>query len=464
MGPAEALAWLDAHVNLETGLGSPPSSPPSSPPPGSSSGPGGAPPDRAPAPGARRGAPTLERIRSLTDLLGSPQSAYPSVHVTGTNGKTSVVRITAALLGAVGLDVGSFTSPHLERVEERLVRAGEPVTAEDLADLLTRIRIVETALADPPSWFEILTAAALEWFADVGVDVAVVEVGLGGTWDATAVVESTVAVVTNVAIDHVEYLGPTRESIATDKAGIVGPADTLVLGETDPALAGIFLDRRPAAVLRRGADFGVREQRLAHRGRLVHLFTPGGDYPDLHLPLHGAHQADNAAVALAAAEAFLGRALPPDVVAEALAGVTSPGRLEVVGHQPMVLLDGAHNVAGAEALAAARREEFPDSPCTLVVGLLREKDPREMLAALGAPAAARVVACRPPSPRALDPSVVAAAAVALGVPADAVEVIDDPADALAHARAVTRADGQIVVTGSLYVVGAARSSLRVASP
>lgn len=437
MGPAEVRAWLDAHVNLETGVG-------------------------APAVG-RRGAPTLGRIRALTGLLGSPQSAYPSIHVTGTNGKTSVVRITAALLAAAGLNVGAFTSPHLERVEERLARNGEPIPPDDLDDLLGRVRIAEAGMAEPPSYFEIVTAAALEWFADLGVDVAVVEVGLGGTWDATTVVESTVAVVTNVAIDHVEYLGPTRASIAADKAGIVGPADTLVLGETDPALAEIFLARGPGAVWRRDVDFGVREQRLAHRGRLLHLFTPGGDYPDLHLPLHGAHQADNAAVALASAEAFLGRPLAPDLVGEALAGVTSPGRLEVVGHQPMVLLDGAHNVAGAEALATARREEFPDSPCTLVVGLLREKEPHEMLEALGAARAARVVVCRPPSPRALDPAVLAAAAVDLGVPVARVEVVDDPAEALRRARESTPPDGQVVVAGSLYVVGAARASLHAGS-
>ncbi len=438
MGPTEALAWLDSHVNLETGLGAPPAA-------------------------RGRSGPTLDRIRELTDLLGSPQAAYPAVHVTGTNGKTSVVRMTSALLEAAGLSVGAFTSPHLERVEERLARDGEPVPTVELAELIDRIRLAEAAMPEPPSYFEIVTAAALEWFADLAVDVAVVEVGLGGTWDATTVVESTVAVVTNVAIDHVEYLGPTRESIAADKAGIVGPADTLVLGETDPALAGIFLCRAPAAVWRRGVDFGVREQRLAHRGRLLHLYTPGGDHPDVHLPLHGAHQADNAAVALASAEAFLGRALPRDVVEQAFAGVTSPGRLEVVGRQPMILLDGAHNVAGAEALAAARAEEFPDSPCTLVVGLLREKEPHEMLDALGAPAAAHLVACRPPSPRALDPSAVAAAAVDLGVPEAAVEVVDDPAAAFARARAVTPPDGQIVVAGSLYVVGAVRASLRIGS-
>ncbi len=438
MHPAEALAWLDAHVNLETGVG-------------------------APAPAPRRAGPTLDRIRALTRLLGSPQSSYPAIHVTGTNGKTSAVRITAALLEAAGLNVGAFTSPHLERVEERLVRNGEPVGREELAELLGRIRLAEASMSGPPSYFEVVTAAALEWFADLGVDVAVVEVGLGGTWDATTVVESTVAVVTNVAIDHVEYLGPTRETIAADKAGIVGPADTLVLGETAPGLAEIFLSRGPEAVLRRGTDFGVREQRLAHRGRVLHLFTPGGDYPDLHLPLHGAHQADNAAIALASAEAFLGRPLPHDVVADALAGVTSPGRLEVVGRQPMVLLDGAHNVAGAEALAVARREEFPDSPCTLVVGLLREKEPHEMLEALGAAASARVVVCRPPSPRALDPHVVAAAAVDLGVAPLSVDVVDDPGAALDRARAVTPPDGQIVVTGSLYVVGAVRASLRIGS-
>jgi dihydrofolate synthase/folylpolyglutamate synthase len=429
-----ARAWLDAHVNLEsTGL-----------PPGA---------DR------RATAPTLERIEALVGLLGSPQQSYPEIHLTGTNGKTSVARMTSALLEACGLSVGTYTSPHLEEMNERLVWNGEPVDDPTLAQLLSRIADVEAHLPDRPSYFEILTAAALTWFSDVAVDVAVVEVGVGGTWDATNVVDGRVAVVTNVSVDHVEYLGPTREQIATDKAGIVKPGATLVLGETDPALVPLFLDRDAGAVVARDDDFGVTGNRPAHAGRVVDLFTPAGRYDEVYLPLHGAHQADNAAAALTAAECFLERPLSEDVVSDAFRGVRSPGRLEVLGHQPLALLDGAHNVAGAHALRAALADEFPDSPRTLVVGLLREKEPHEMLEALDAKHAAHLLCCRPPSPRALDPAAVAAAGADLGVDPARIGTFDTVDDAVAHARSITDDDAQIVVTGSLYTVGAARHAL-----
>lgn len=430
----EARAWLEAHVNLETGVG-------------------------VPAGASRRlTAPTLDRIGALVELLGSPHLAYPAVHLTGTNGKTSVAGMTAGLLAASGLSVGSFTSPHLERVNERIAWNGEPIGDADLDELLARVAEVEPFLSDRPSYFEILTAAALARFSDLAVDAAVVEVGLGGTWDATNVVGGNVAVVTNVSIDHVEYLGPTREDIAAEKAGIVKDGATLVLGENDPALVPIFLDRGAARLVTRGVDFGVRANAPAHGGRLVELFTPGASYPGLFLALHGSHQADNAAAALAAAECFLERPLDAELVAEAFASAHSPGRLEVVGHQPLVLLDGAHNVAGAHALVAALVEEFPATPRTLVVGLLREKEPHEMLAALGAATVDRLVCCRPPSSRGLDPEAVAGAAVDLGLDRGRVSVVDSVVDALRYARATTRPDGQVVVAGSLYVVGAARAA------
>jgi dihydrofolate synthase/folylpolyglutamate synthase len=293
----------------------------------------------------------------------------------------------------------------------------------------------------------------------VAVDVAVVEVGLGGTWDSTNVVDAVVPVVTNISIDHVEYLGPTRADIAADKAGIIEPGSTLVLGETDPELVELFAARRPAHILRRDRDFAVEEDHVAHGGRLVDFRTPGARYDEVLVPLHGGYQALNAAVALTAVEAFLGRASDPDVVSDACAAFTSPGRLEVVGHQPLVLLDGAHNVAGAHALIDALGEEFPDSARTLVVGLLREKDPREMLDALGAAQAARIVCSRPPSPRALEPHLLGEAAVELGVPPERVDVVELVAEAVARALATTPPDGQVIVAGSLYVVGAARAVL-----
>jgi len=431
----EAIAWLDAHVNLETGVGAPTGA------------------DR------RKQAPTLERIRALLELLGSPQVEYPAIHVTGTNGKTSAVRMATALLGGAGLSVGSYTSPHLERVNERIAWDGDPIGDAMLAEVLTHVAAAEDHLAHRPSYFEVLTAAAFDLFADVAVEVAVVEVGLGGTWDATNVLDAGVAVVTNVSIDHVEYLGRTRDEIAADKAGIIRPGATLVLGEDEPEMLRHFADREPGLTLRRGRDFGVGANRLAHGGRLVDLYTPGARYGEVFLAVHGAHQAQNASVALCAAEAHLGVPLSPEVVADVFATVRSPGRLEVVGHRPLVLLDGAHNVAGAHALVAALDEEFAGGERTLVVGLLREKEPREMLEALAAFGASHIVCTSPPSPRALDPMAIADAAESLGVPVDRIDVVVDAEAALERAFDVTPADGQVIVTGSLYLVGAARAAL-----
>lgn len=436
MNYPESIAWLDAHVNLETGVGF------------------------TPAPTRERGAPTLDRITELTALLGTPQAEFDAVHVTGTNGKTSVARMVATLLEASELSVGLATSPHLERVNERIEWNGEPIPDPELARVLGQIRTIEEFLGESPSYFEIMIAAAFTYFADVAVHVGVVEVGMGGTWDATNVLDAAVAVVTNVGIDHVEYLGPTRADIAADKAGIIREDATLVLGETDPELVPIFLDRRPAEVWMRDRDFRVRRSVLAHGGHVVDLEVAGTRYDDVFLPLHGAHQVDNAAVALAAAQAGRGAPLDDAVVHAGFAAVTSPGRLEVMGTQPLVLLDGAHNVAGAHALVRALREEFASAPRTLVVGLLREKDPAEMLGALDVTGVERLVCTQPPSPRALDPGAVADAAIALGVDDDRIDVAADVAAAVGRARDVTAADGQIVVTGSLYVVGAARHALR----
>jgi dihydrofolate synthase / folylpolyglutamate synthase len=431
----DSRAWLDSHVNLERQVGV--------------------------ASGSRRRlAPApLSRMEALVELLGSPQLQYPAIHITGTNGKTSAARIATALLVAAGLSVGTDTSPYLERFNERICWNGEPIPDDDLDRILARIADLEPLLPDRPSYFEIVNSVALEWFADVAVDVAVIEVGLGGTWDSTNVVDGQVAVVTNVELDHVEYLGPTRLDIAQEKAGIVKPGATLVLGERDPELVPVFLERGPGRVFARGTDFGVRSNALAIGGRVLDLFTPYASYRDVFLPLHGAYQGDNAAAALAAVECFLDRALGDDVVATALAAAESPGRLEVVAHRPLVVIDGTKNIAGARAVRAALDEEFPRAHRTWVVGVLRQKDPVEMLEALGVSPDDRVVCCRAEIPRAREPREIADAALALGVSPDRVEVIAGVADAVLHAVATSDADGQVVIAGSLYVAGPARSAL-----
>jgi dihydrofolate synthase/folylpolyglutamate synthase len=424
---AGAIDWLAEHVNLEA--------------------------DPTPRAAARR----LDRVRRILGLMGDPQTAYPVIHLTGTNGKGSTARIATSLLRARGLSVGTYTSPHLERMNERMAWNGEPVSDEDLADVLSAVADLEPLLDSPPTYFEILTAAAFRWFADVAVDVAVIEVGLGGRWDATNVADGQVVAVTNVALDHSDTIGPTLADIAFEKAGIVKPGSALVLGETDPALAGIFLDAGADEIVERGRDFGWSANALALGGRALDLYTPRSGYPGVFLAAHGAYQGDNAAVALAAVESFFGAPLPLERVVEGMAAVRIPGRLEVVSRKPLCVLDGAHNPAGAQAASDAVDEAFGlVEGRVLVVGLNHGRDPTEMLEALNVGASRLVVACPPPSPRAIPAAEVAAAAERLGTPAQAVASV---AEAVDLALADASEEELVLVTGSLYVVGAARAWL-----
>ena len=426
-----ALAWLDSHIDFES---------------------------TAPTVRTR---PSLERMRTLAALLGDPQSAYPSLHITGTNGKGSTAAMATALLGARGLKVGTYTSPNLSRVNERIACDGEPIDDAAFTDLLAQLAGVASVMDEPPTRFELLTAAALTWFADEAVDVAVVEVGLGGTWDCTNVVDGTVCVVTSIGFDHAEVLGPTLEDIARDKSGIFGPGARVVVGETDPGLVDLL--RRAAAdagagpTWVRGEAFACTSNRMAVGGRLIDLRTPGAAYGELLLPLHGSHQADNAACALAAVEAFFGAPLHEDVVAEGLGSVRVPGRLEVVGRQPLVLVDGAHNAPGMVVLARSLMEELAVPGETVaVVGMLGGRDPSTMLGSLAEAGVRSVVCCTPDSPRALPATVIAEAARALGM---AAEVVEEPAQATRAAVAAAGPEDRIVVCGSLYVVADAREAL-----
>ncbi|MGH9114294.1 MAG: bifunctional folylpolyglutamate synthase/dihydrofolate synthase [Acidimicrobiales bacterium] len=409
----------------------------------------------------RRPLPDLGRMRRLVDVLGNPEAAAPVIHVTGTNGKTSTARGVTSLLTARGLRAGTFTSPHLERIHERITADGEPITDDDLAAVLGDLAGLEGLLGDGDrlTWFEALTGAALRWFADRPVDVAVIEVGLGGRWDATNVVEADVAVVTNIGLDHIEFLGPTRSDVAREKAGVVKPGSTLVLGEEDPQLLPIFEAERPAALWLAGRDYGCVRNELAVGGRTLDLRTPGASYDGVWLDLHGAHQGENFASALAAVEAFFGSPLDDRLVREAASTVRSPGRLEIVGRQPLVVLDGAKNLEGAHRAAAAVAEEFGAVRSEiLVVGMLQGKEPGPMLDALGARRARLVGDCPAPSPRTPPAEAVAAAATGLGIEAVVAHSVPDALDA---AFSEADADDLILVTGSLYVVGAARAALAV---
>jgi dihydrofolate synthase/folylpolyglutamate synthase len=397
-------------------------------------------------------------MRELAAVLGDPQHQQPTVHITGTNGKGSVARMVTALLGAHDLSVGTYTSPHLETINERISRNGEPISDDALAAVLTDLAGLEQLLTHTPSYFELLTAAALRWFSDEAVGAAVVEVGLLGRWDATNVVDGVVSVLTNVGRDHTEGVGDWRREVAEEKAGIVKPGSTFVLGETDPALEPIFQATPAREIWRRDDDFGCTANRLAVGGRVLDLRTPGRSYDEVFLGLHGEHQGDNAAVALAAAEAFFDRPLDDDLVREAFAAVRNPGRFEVVSRDPLVVLDGAHNPDGAHALAATLDEGFTVlGDRRLVVGVLEGREPGELLDILGAAQALEVVCCAPHSPRALDPKALADEVAALG---GTPRVVPDVEDALRHVLAASAADDAVVVTGSLYTVGAARAACR----
>ena len=400
----------------------------------------------------------LDNMRELCGVLGDPQHAQPTVHVTGTNGKGSVARMVTRLLGAHDLPTGTYLSPHLERVNERISRNGEPIADDQLAAVLSDLAGIEPLLEHRPSYFELLTAAALRWFADEAVAAAVVEVGLLGRWDATNVVDGLVAVLTNVGQDHTDGAEGWRERIADEKAGIVKPGSTFVVGETSSQLRPVF-DATPAKERwYRDQDFGCVDNRLAVGGRLVSLRTPGGAYDDVFLPLHGEHQGDNAAVAVAAAEAFFERPLDDALVREALGSVQNPGRFEVIRHDPLVIFDGAHNPDGARAAVTTLDEGFTVAgDRRLVVGTLAGRDPEELLRILGADRAAQVVCCTPDSPRAIPATELAEMVRSLG---GTPRIVPDVGDALATALEHAADDDVVLVTGSLYTVGAARAAAR----
>jgi dihydrofolate synthase/folylpolyglutamate synthase len=401
--------------------------------------------------------PSLEPISRLTAAMGDPQHAAPVIHVTGTNGKGSTVQMITRLLMAQGLSVGTYTSPHLERVNERIARNGQPIADEDLAEQIAAIADLEAITGVRPSYFEAITAAAFRWFADVAVDVAVVEVGLLGRWDATNVVDSQVAVVTNIGLDHTEFAGPTLGDIAREKSGIIKPDSAAVIGETRPELVELFREAAPASLLVRGEDFDVVDNSLAVRGRVLDLRTPTTIYSDVYVPLHGAHQGENAIVALTAVETFFAGPLSSEVVEEGFADVVMPGRFEVIGVQPLVIVDGAHNPPGADTCAQVFFDDFhPEGRRLLVVGTLR--DPGEMLAALRADEFDVVVTCTAPSPRGRPTGDVARAARDLGC--TEVLAFDTVEQACEHAVRSADADDAILVTGSLYVAGAARPVLQ----
>jgi dihydrofolate synthase / folylpolyglutamate synthase len=432
----DALAYLDEHINLEASLDGPKA-------------------------GAVHGL-SLDRMRGIVEVLGDPQGAAPVIHVTGTNGKGSTARMITALLGAHGLTVGTYGSPHLESITERIRRNADAISEQDFAEVMGEVAAVEELFPERPSYFDLLTAAAFAWFAREAVEVMVLEVGMLGRYDSTNVAEADVAVITNVGRDHTDFQGDWRRAIAEEKAGIIAERSAVVIGETDPELVEVFRAEGGALHWVRDEHFGVRRSLVALGGRHADLYTPGSRLEELYLPLHGAHQVDNASVAVAAVEAFFGRPLDRDVVQEGLRSIEIPGRFEVVDRSPLIVLDMAHNPDGTEALAATFDGEFhPEGGLTLVVGMLGGRDPDATLAPLLALRPRRVICTRADSPRSIPAQDVAAAvARGLGDHIAEVRVVDDVADAVRRGVELVAGDDALVITGSTYVAGAARTALR----
>ena len=414
--------------------------------------------------------PSLTRIVSVMELLGDPQRAYPVIQVAGTNGKTSTARMIESVLRAYGLRTGLFTSPHLVDARERIRLDGEPVTAERLLDTWNDIepyvRLVDKNSTDaggvPLSYFEVITSLAYAAFADAPVDVAIIEVGMGGTWDATSVAAASVAVITPIGMDHTEYLGDTIEQIAGEKAGIIAPGCTAVTSrQTDDARSVVVTRASELDVPLKieAEDFGLLSRDVAVGGQLVSMRGLRGDYDEVFVPFFGEHQASNACLALAAVEAFLGSGDEPldvDIVREGFASADSAGRLHAVRLDPTVLVDSAHNPHGARALAAAIHDSFTFDRLIGVVGLLSDKDAHGVLEALE-PVLDVLIATTPASPRGLPADDLARVAENYFSGKDVV-VEDELLDAVDRAMGIADADGDlggsgVLVTGSVVLVG-----------
>ncbi|MGJ5828003.1 bifunctional tetrahydrofolate synthase/dihydrofolate synthase [Streptomyces ossamyceticus] len=416
--------------------------------------------------------PSVQRIAALMDVLGEPQRSYPSIHITGTNGKTSTARMIEALLGAFDLRTGRYTSPHVQSITERISLDGAPISAERFVetyqDIKPYVEMVDGSQEYRLSFFEVLTGMAYAAFADAPVDVAVVEVGMGGSWDATNVIDGDVAVITPIDLDHTDRLGSTPAEIAGEKSGVIKQDATVILAQQPVDAAQVMLKKAvevDATVAREGLEFGVVSRQVAVGGQMLTLRGLGGEYPELYLPLHGPYQAHNAAVALAAVEAFFGvgsqrpEPLDAETVRKAFASVSSPGRLEVVRRSPTVVLDAAHNPAGALATAEAVGEAFDFSRLIGVVGASGDKNVRGVLEAFE-PIFAEVVITQNSSHRAMDADELAAVAVEV-FGDERVQVEPRLPDALEAAITLAEEEGEfagagVLVTGSVITVGEAR--------
>jgi dihydrofolate synthase/folylpolyglutamate synthase len=411
--------------------------------------------------------PSLERIEALCDALDHPEHRLTAIHVTGTNGKTSTARIATSLLTARGLSVGTYTSAHLQSLRERIALAGEPIDEATFGEVFDHmwpyVALTEKRLEDSLTYFELLTGLFLLWAAEAPVDVAVVEVGLGGRWDATNVISAPVAVLTNIGLDHTNLLGSTREQIAREKLGIVKRDAIVLAGDQSPEIRRLVRERADdvgAHVLVLGRDFELVEDRVALGGRYVSVRTDEALYDDLFLPLHGSHQAMNAALAIESALRLVPTyPMDREVVARGLAAVTIPGRMEVIPLEaegsPTVVLDVAHNPDGMSALVTALAETFAFERVVFVIGVLADKDSVGMLAELSRVPCV-VIATEAPNVRSIPPEKLRVAAEELGLECSLSSSVGTAVSGALRAAGPTEL---VCVTGSHYVVGAARDLL-----
>ena len=416
--------------------------------------------------------PSLDRISALVDALGSPQLSYPTVHIGGTNGKTSTSRMVDALFSELDYRTGRFTSPHLESFLERISIKREAIAPAELIstynDIALYLDLIDSRSDIPISYFEALTAMAFVAFAEHPVDIGIIEVGMGGDWDATNVVQSAVSVLMPIGLDHTEYLGETIEEIARTKAGIIKPESHVVLAAQEPEVARILLEKvveKSAIPYREGIEFALIKRDIAVGGQLISVRGVHGEYTDIYLPLHGAHQAANAAVAIATVEAFVGVKLDEELVRAAFANVSSPGRLEILHRDPTVIVDAAHNPHGSTALADTIRNEFDFESIFCVLGILGEKDVKGVLKALE-PFVDRLIVTKSDSPRALPVAELFAEAV-LVFGNDRVFKEDDLNSAITYAmeqatliNQVSDGVSAVLITGSVVTAGSARVILR----
>ena len=399
---------------------------------------------------------SLAAMSQLTECMGEPHKDLRAIHVTGTNGKGSVVSMTESLLSSKGLRVGSYMSPHVDSIRERFTLAGSQITEEIFSEIIFEVSQYVESNELEPSYFELLTAAAILLFSNEGVDAAVVEVGILGRFDATNVLEGEIAVITNIGKDHTDGSEGWRRSIAAEKAGIIVEGKPLILGNAEEDVVDLFVLEKPEPIFQYGKDFLVEDSLPAVGGQVISVKGIFGQYEEIFLPLYGKRQAQNAALSLATAEVFLEGTIPEEVVEDAFGQLLIPGRLEVLSHRPVVLVDGAHNKDSANHLAETINDVFPESRRILILGTLEPHSPEEIFAELKAISPELVIVCRAPSPRAINPEKLEEVAMKLGLD---VERAENPYEATLQALRVGDEEDLIIAAGSFYNISGVRRAV-----